>query len=430
MNKFLKKHFRVSAFVAALMALLMAVAMLGACTDPAADDHTEHVDENGDNICDVCGESMGEEPVPVPDETEVAEYYFTDELGSGLPCFIHFKDDGTYYIAFYGGAFKDAGTYELVEEELDYMDATVDDPNGAYLDPASKKTAPAYIQLNSYTDVVTMNWVASGEMEPTDKLPLVDGTIPIGSSMTALVTFKADEDYGDPNGIESNFRVEIVKLYAENNETKTFVLYHDGTYEDLTGTGFAGGTYEFGDTDGTYLLTDDLSGETVTLTINGDGTATFGDRTFTESVKSDRTFEGTLAISTITGEHKDYLSAVLDGQSMDLELRCNAADGTFQLIGSGSYMGGAVALENIVLGSGTYTEEPDPTYLNAIPKFTFAAEGTGIAIESSVAVGTEATYTLSVTFAEAPTVINAMGGSFNVNFNGTATLTLVVPIAL
>lgn len=424
-NKFLKG---ILAVVMGLM-LVLSMGLLAACGSGEEPETPGPVGPSG----------PGE---PTEDKAEVAEYYFSGAAGAQVPCFFHFYEDGTYYAVLYGGAFKDAGTYELVEEDLEYMDKavlgevdpTTGQPREKWLDPASKKTADSYIQLTSYGDVLTYNWL-EGEndqalLQPTDKLPLDgEGNIVVGTSMSCIMTFEADDAYGDPGGVESNFRYEVVKFYADNNANKMLVLYHDHTYDDMTDGVIQNGTWTEG-AENTYTLKNDITEEEKTLTVNADGTATFGTLTLASELKVDRAFTGTLGTVTVDEDTTGALGAAFAIATTELTLACNAADGTYTLGGNLNIPGtGAFPF---TMAGGTYTEEPDPAFGGFIPKFTFTSSDESIVITAAAVSGaTEATYTLTIVYTSADvTVTMSPEMVFPAKISGTATATATIPFSM
>lgn len=379
---------------------------------------------------------------PTEDKAEVAEYYFSGAAGAQVPCFFHFYEDGTYYAVLYGGAFKDAGTYELVEEDLEYMDKavlgevdpTTGQPREKWLDPASKKTADSYIQLTSYGDVLTYNWL-EGEndqalLQPTDKLPLDgEGNIVVGTSMSCIMTFEADDAYGDPGGVESNFRYEVVKFYADNNANKMLVLYHDHTYDDMTDGVIQNGTWTEG-AENTYTLKNDITEEEKTLTVHADGTAVYGDLTLADVLTVDRSFTGTLGSVTVDEDTMDVLGQAFSIATTELTLACNAAEGTYTL--GGNLVVPQMGTFPFTMAGGTYTEEPDPAFGGFIPKFTFTSSDESIVITAVAVPGaTDATYTLTIVYTKADvTVTMSPEMVLSAKISGTATATATIPFSM
>lgn len=425
MKSVAKNFFRIALAVFMALVLILPMGLLAACGDTTSDPDTGDEDSVGGDA----------------DKTEVAEYYFSGAAGAQVPCFFHFYEDGTYYAVLYGGAFKDAGTWALVESSLEYMDKavlgevdpTTDQPKEKWLDPASKKTADAYIQLTSYGDVLTYNWM-EGEndqavLEATDKLPLDgDGNIVVGTAMSCILTFEADNEYGDPNGVEANFRYEVVKYYAENNANKTLVLYHDHTYDDMTGGIIENGTWTKGEN--TYTLKDDITEEEKTLTVNADGTATFGTLTLASELKVDRAFTGTLGTVTVDEDTMSVLGAAFASATTELTLACNAADGTYTLGGNLNIP--ETGAFPFAMAGGTYTEEPDPAFGGFIPKFTFTSSDESIVITAAAVPGaTEATYTLTIVYTSADvTVTMSPEMVLPAKISGTATATATIAFSL
>lgn len=202
--------------------------------------------------------------------------------------------------------------------------------------------------------------------------------------MAKLIVLSENSDYADPQSIESSMRVEIVKLFAENNSLKTLVLYHDMSYEDLTGSTMSTGTFKIG-SDSTYTLTDEFTEAETTLTVNADGTATLGEMTLSNKIAADREFKGTVSKDelSIGGDAESVLGAAITVGDFDVTLSCNGADNTYSL-GVKVTVAAADMTLDLNLAGGTFVEDTDPVYADMIPKFEFtpaADSGVTAAIE-------------------------------------------------
>ena len=99
-----------------LTASLALSGILAACTDPETPDDpcTEHVDANGDGVCDNCGETVS---TPEPAEKQLYDGRWvtvaTDPANEGAT--LKLKEDGSYY--YYSAWTYSLGSWEVVEGE-------------------------------------------------------------------------------------------------------------------------------------------------------------------------------------------------------------------------------------------------------------------------------------------------------------------------
>ena len=404
MKKFSKKT--LFSVLAMLMALCLMLSACGGTTDS----------QQSDDVPGTSADPTDSQSNPTGSEQTSVVGYYTGNVG-GMTSFFHFNEDGTYYCAFYEGGMTDAGTYTVVEGTLEYY--TEYDGDTKTFVENSKQTADCYIELTSYGEGVT-----------DSKIPLVDDQLAsVNTSMTHCFILTKDESYADPNGIETNFRYVVLQLFAENNSVKTLTLYHDMSYEDLTGDLMADGTYTI-DGEDTYTLSESLGGPVSALVVDENGAATLTtdgtEKQLRDALLSDSVFEGEFVLATVEGETTD----IIQGQTATVVLNCNAAEGTYTLDAHLEMYSGAVVLD-FVLDEGTYVEGTDATYMNMIPTFEFTSnnEGTNITVERVFDTATMvATYTVAVTLSEVPVTIPFSGSDFVpvITGDGTATLTYTV----
>ena len=163
----MKRFFKMSA-VLALSLVMCAAGLLVACGGTSDD-----------------SEDSDTEPVVVG--------YFYYSFGSYLDSFFHFYEDGTYYIVMYGGSFTDAGTYELLEQDMEYYAEYDEDDDGNYTAvETSLGTASWVVSLSSYGDGITTESV----------IALDDDTLwDVSTSMSSHINFPYSEDYDDSSDI-------------------------------------------------------------------------------------------------------------------------------------------------------------------------------------------------------------------------------------
>jgi hypothetical protein len=181
----------------------------------------------------------------------------TDEVG--MACFYHFNGDLTYYGSFFAGAMTEAGTYEIVEEEKEYIAGPGEDGEMGTEDDVLEK-APAFVRFTSYDGKV-------------QEAAIVDGTFP-DISFGGMANHRAlphDAAY-QYVASEEEIPIVIAVYYADNEEGNSLTLYHDKSFVDYSGTTGLEGTWEKKE-DGSFILTTD-EGQEMSL-VPGDGGAKY-----------------------------------------------------------------------------------------------------------------------------------------------------------
>ena len=264
--------------IAKFSAILLGVCF-GACfmlTGCNGNEHTDHVDEDGDGYCDICEEEMP--------STEMA---LTDGIFDGSietnPGYIRFHEEGElvegkaiFYCLFgsENAGTQGAGFYTVEEKDYDY--------SGSY---------PSKDDLNEQTNAYPEGSVA----QYTITLTSFDGETTYGSfgyEDGALYNFNAE---GVALGVASyqgyrfvqqadngkeEYGVALYKFTNLEDEDRTFQILHNGSYVDdvsaayiVNGTWTASGsTYTLTPDDpmdkgGTFVLNED--GVSGTLTVDG-----------------------------------------------------------------------------------------------------------------------------------------------------------------
>lgn len=325
----------------------------------------------------------------------ITDGYYTTSV-SNLPCFLHFSGDGTYYASYFDGGVTDAGTYEVLDKELNYFE-TYDEDGAA--DESSGKTASQVVVLTSYLGGAVQESAFDGDR-------LCDFTMG-GMSSHAFMEHDAAFAY-DAEEMEPSIAVQT--LYFNNDSGMTLTLYHDRSFVDYTGDERVSGVWE-PDGDG-YRLTAD-SGEEWTLTIDGESAVCVrGDMS---QELSTGVVEGA-AVAGFTSAEPVEVSGVpgMEGPTAaDVSLKAYD-DGTAELI--------AVIFDNeVIVDSGTY--ELDAS--GQIPAYTFAFETAGeIAAEPDYASATASSIVLNVTYActDAPCTAEIGGNAMELALSMEASL--------
>ncbi|MDO5424178.1 MAG: hypothetical protein Q4F41_10665 [Eubacteriales bacterium] len=283
-----------------------------------------------------------------------------------MQCFIRFNEDGTYYGSFFDKGVVEAGTYEVLEEELEYYSAPGEDGN--YEETADNETATAsqVIALTSYKDGSVQKCAFVDDQ-------LVDITLG-GMSTHKTLTHNPDYAY-DPENDELPIVVQV--YYANEEEGSSLTLYHDKTFVDYTGDVGLEGTWEETE-EGSYTLTDEDEKE-YTLVVNEDGTAAYTQDETTTTLK-DSVGEAEL----LTFAAEDIEVGLPMG--VDMQIVC-AEDGTCQAIVLVEEVGA-----EMVVDEGTYT-------VTEIFNYTFNFETAGeIAGEADFASATATSIEVNVPY--------------------------------
>ena len=217
-----------------------------------------------------CGDNSGTDSADQATEESVEEENDAPAITDGIyentdvamKTFLHFNEDGTYYGYFFDGGVIDAGTWELLDEELDYTTGSGDDGK----QDIKEGTAPQVILMTSYQS----GWEPQKCAYDPEQDALLG--IDIGNGMMTKRTMTHNAEYAyDPAVDEQPLAIQA--YHTAEDEGATLTLYHDMTFVDYTGDMGEEGTWTEGEK-GSYTLTTDEAKE-YTLTVNADGTATY-----------------------------------------------------------------------------------------------------------------------------------------------------------
>ena len=187
-------------------------------------------------------------------------YYYYVIADMNNVSFIHFNEDGTYYASYLQGASLDAGTYEVVDQAVEYYE----DVNGdGVADPDDGQV------FTSEKAVILRSFLTPGEQV----IAYADDTLQdmdLGGGLAhhRNMVHKADYPY---NPIVDEDPITIAEFYAHGSTGDAIFFGHDGSFTDGTGDLLRFGTWTVVDADTYNLLFDDDT--TGTFTYNADHTA-------------------------------------------------------------------------------------------------------------------------------------------------------------
>lgn len=371
-----------------LTASLALSGILAACTDPEKpeDPCTEHVDANGDGVCDNCGETIS---TPAPEEMQLYDGRWvtvaTDPANEGAT--LKLKEDGSYY--YYSAWTYSLGSWEVVEGEYTYYKIENGDTPGDTDTDKNEYTASEQLVLTSFDGTTFKGVIAEGRIWNMERNTLQ------GISWASLV----QEDYNwDPDNDEED--IASLSLCETKNASAQLIFYASMTnegalFDSINGNNITAdsGSYEksvSGDVT-TYTL---KNGGTAyaTLTVNADGTYTYtpnGEEGFALVT------EAWTATQLLTSGD-EYIKLAFGGSPEDAmaELRLwqdNSADIVVTRIKDYSY-------ETVL--SGTYTQNGDRTMTLTFGEESFtvsAPDNKQIAVTLTIPAGEYVTEEAEVT---------------------------------
>ena len=296
----MKKLSKFLLVVVLALGLAFSVVLTG-CTDDTA--HTEHVDEDQNGVCDICGENM---PSAEPDEAEITDGRWQNETGE---VFFKLKEDGTFYMA---GMFTyDAGTYELVDEETTYYKIEIGQ-TPAEGDNQTAYTASQKLVMTAY-DGTQYTAAYAEDIFWNCTIPTLAGSM--------WRTMYQDADYEWDESDEE--AIEIVRVSLPKDAYANLVLYHNLTFADQT-SGYAEGTWKT--TDIGYELFDEDGAAYATLTRVENGICTYTPAGGTAVTLYETAWE---PIGMLSGEKDVTFAGETSAESVTFELRLwddNSAD--------------------------------------------------------------------------------------------------------
>lgn len=213
------------------------------------------------------GSTPSDSSSPTPDSTSAGGGKLTDgiyeETTIGLKTFYRFNEDGTYYALFFNGGVTEAGTYEVMDKEIEYREEGADDTTAKTL------TSSQAIVTTSYQGKVTEIAFENDTLQDCNLGGM--GGYRFLHHNAEYNYIPADEEQPLP----------IYTFYADNLSGNSLTLYHDKTFVDYTGDVGVEGTWE---KTGAFAFTlTDEDGNVAILAIDG-GSAIYGDKTLSDTI--------------------------------------------------------------------------------------------------------------------------------------------------
>ena len=334
-----------------LTASLALSGILAACTDPEkpGDPCTEHVDANGDGVCDNCGETVST-PEPAEKQLYDGRWITPANTPDGEGATLKLKEDGSYY--YYSAWTYSMGNWEVVEGNYTYYKIEVGNaPDASAGDDTTAYEATEQLVLTAFDGASFKGVIAEGRIWNMERSTL-QGTS--WNSLAQEADYVWDEDR-DEEPIAS------LELCETKDASAQLIFYASMTnegalFDSINGNNITAdsGSYEksvSGDVT-TYTL---KNGGTAyaTLTVNADGTYTYtpdGEEGFALVTEAWTTTQ-------LLTSGDEYISLSFGGAAEDAmaELRLwqdNSADVVVTRIKDYSY-------ETVL--SGTYTQNGDRT---------------------------------------------------------------------
>lgn len=328
-------------------------------------------------------------------EAKLTDGYYKTEI-SGLPSYVRFNEDGTYYAYYFDGGVTEAGTYEVADKSADYYETY----NDGVADEASKKTAAQVITLTSY--------VGGGVTEiPFDGDRLCDFT---AGGMSSHVFMDHDAAFAYNADDMENPPIAVQTLYANNDAGMTLTLYHNRSFVDYTGDKRVSGTWA--PAAGGYTLTAE-DGGAYTLTLSDGGAAydkagesvELADKITAGTVDAEFVPEADVPVSGVPG---------MDGPS-DCPVKLVVYDNdTMELITD-------IFGNEVVVDKGSYTVDTS----GPIPAYTFTFESAGeLTTAPDYASATASSIVLNLSYAvtDAACSVNVGGAPMDLSLSLEAAL--------
>ena len=334
-----------------LTASLALSGILAACTDPETPDDpcTEHVDANGDGVCDNCGETVST-PEPAEKQLYDGRWITPANTPDGEGATLKLKEDGSYY--YYSAWTYSMGNWEVVEGNYTYYKIEVGNaPDASAGDDTTAYEATEQLVLTAFDGASFKGVIAEGRIWNMERSTL-QGTS--WNSLAQEADYVWDEDRDEE-------LIASLELCETKDASAQLIFYASMTnegalFDSINGNNITAdsGSYEksvSGDVT-TYTL---KNGGTAyaTLTVNADGTYTYtpdGEEGFALVTEAWTTTQ-------LLTSGDEYISLSFGGAAEDAmaELRLwqdNSADVVVTRIKDYSY-------ETVL--SGTYTQNSDRT---------------------------------------------------------------------
>lgn len=236
-----------------LMSVVLSMGMLlGGCgndTDPQESSQESETVEGSSAAEESSSEASG--------EVRLWDGYYQDN-STGMLSFVHFNEDGTYYAKYFDGGVMEAGTYQVLDEEMEYfVDGGADEDFNTEEDN-TKATAPQTVEMTAYK-------TGSAVKIAYDNDQLCDMSL---GGMANHRTMTHDPEYAYNPDVDET-PIELFVFYAGNSMGSNLILSHNKTFVDVTGDTFQDGSWEMKNT-GEYDLTYS-DGAAAVLTVEADG---------------------------------------------------------------------------------------------------------------------------------------------------------------
>ena len=237
-NKFLRR------FLSITCCLVFVMVLFTGCKKASTDEGTATVAPTA-AVTVAPTVAATEAPKEVTMTTGVYECKFTPEGYSEFDNFIHFYDNGIFYISLYNAGQVAAGYYEVVDQEMEY--------NANPDDETVKATAPQVVKLTNLDG-------SDYAVIPYDQDTLWDVSVLYTLDFPHVAD--SDKTSADETG------VTVGEFVLGDDAYSTVAIKHNGTFQDTIST-MIDGTWAL--EGNVYTLTDSSTNASYTLTISEDG---------------------------------------------------------------------------------------------------------------------------------------------------------------
>ena len=245
------KHFKKWMALALAGGMTLSVALVG-CTE----EHTEHIDEDGNGVCDICGEEMPE--TGGTDEVKITDGAWLDAESMAS---LKLHEDGSFYMV---GVFVNAsGSWELTDTATKYYKIE-SGATPAAEDDQTEYTSEQSIVFTGYTS-------SGGRFDHTVAFAentIWNCTIAAGAEMTRTLHQNAEYEWDE----SAETAIEVARVCMPKDQNANIVLYHDGTFASQLGD-YTEGTWT--ETDAGYAMKDENGADYGVLTAVENGSCTF-----------------------------------------------------------------------------------------------------------------------------------------------------------
>ena len=284
-------------------------------------------------------------------EINMWDGYYQD-TSTGLLSFIHFYEDGTYYCKYFEGSFLEAGTWQVLDEEMEYSVDGGADGDFNTVEDNKKATAPKVVEMTSYKTGIPVKIAYDSDQ-------LCDMSL---AGVANHRTMTHDPEYAY-NPATDEIAIDLFVFFANNNVGSSLTLSHNKTFVDVTGDLFLEGTWDMKEA-GNYELvySDNTKG---TLKVDADGKKAVLEKDGSEALELKDTFEDEPDLSNQVVMSLSAEDAQV-GLPMGVGLRLDCyGDGTCKLIVEVEQVGAELEAD-----TGTYT-------VTEAYKYTFAFDKAG-----------------------------------------------------